>query len=181
MDTRSVATTNNLKSSRKNGHKKINQYIRHNQIGQGAFSKVYRCVSEIDGKDYAMKIINKKKQSRKINFNLKKHCNFVDNEVAILRKMNHENVFKLFEVIDDPNEDKLYIITEFVRNGTLEARVNQKPEPLQMSDIRKYFLGLIHAIEYCHNCVSVMHRDIKLENILLDENDQVKLADFGIS
>jgi serine/threonine protein kinase len=38
--------------------------------------------------------------------------------------MNHENVFKLYEVIDDPNEDKLYIITEFVRNGTLEARVN---------------------------------------------------------
>jgi hypothetical protein len=38
--------------------------------------------------------------------------------------MNHENVFKLYEVIDDPNEDKLYLITEFVRNGTLEARVN---------------------------------------------------------
>jgi serine/threonine protein kinase len=50
-----------------------------------------------------------------------------------------------------------------------------------MSDIRKYFLGLIHAIEYCHDCASVMHRDIKLENILIDENDQVKLADFGVS
>ena len=158
---------------------------------RGAFSKVYRCISETDGQEYAMKIINKKKQSRKINFNYKKPYNFVDNEVAILRNMvrmtqlipfqNHENVFQLFEIIDDPKEDKLYIITEFVRNGTLEGRVNKKPEPLQMLDIRKYFLGLIHAIEYCHDCASVMHRDIKLENILLDENDQVKLADFGVS
>ena len=90
-------------------------------------------------------------------------------------------MFQLYEIIDDPKEDKLYIITEFVRNGTLEGRVNKKPEPLQMCDIRKYFLGLIHAIEYCHDCASVMHRDIKLENILIDENDQVKLADFGVS
>lgn len=65
----------------------------------------------------------------------------------------------------------MYIITEFVRNGTLEVRINKNPEPLNMLDIRRYFMGLICAIEYCHECAFVMHRDIKLENILLDEHD----------
>jgi serine/threonine protein kinase len=65
----------------------------------------------------------------------------------------------------------MYIITEFVRNGTLEVRINKNSEPLHMTDVRKYFMGLIYAIEYCHECALVMHRDIKLENILLDEHD----------
>ncbi len=58
-----------------------------NNYNRGAFSKVYRCVSETDGLEYAMKIINKKKQGMKYHFNLKRPYNFVDNEVAILKKM----------------------------------------------------------------------------------------------
>jgi len=52
---------------------------------------------------------------------------------------------------------------------------------MTINDIRKYFRGLINAIDYCHNMAGVLHRDIKPENILIDENDEIKLADFGVS
>ena len=47
--------------------------------------------------------------------------------------------------------------------------------------MRKYFRQLIQALEYCHNVVKIIHRDIKPEKILIDENDDIKLADFGVS
>ena len=53
--------------------------------------------------------------------------------------------------------------------------------PLSEELIRKYFRQLILAVEYCHESAKIIHRDIKPDNILLDENDEVKLSDFGVS
>lgn len=85
----------------------------------------------------------------------------------------------LYEIIDDPDNDKLFIVTDLVKEGSLAQKLSKKS--LNESDIRNYFRGLIKAIDYCHNYASFIHRDIKPENILVGENDQVKLADFGVS
>lgn len=71
------------------------------------------------------------------------------------------------------------MITEFVKNGALKEKMSKKP--LNCDEIRKYFVSLISAIEYCHDYAMVLHRDIKAENILIDDSDQIKLADFGVS
>lgn len=85
----------------------------------------------------------------------------------------------LCEIIDDPNLDKLYIITELIRNGNLAERMAKAP--LKVDEARIYFRELISSVEYCHDFATVMHRDIKPENILIDENNHLKLADFGVS
>jgi [calcium/calmodulin-dependent protein kinase] kinase len=105
--------------------------------------------------------------------------------MAIMKKLDHPFILKLFEIIDDPNEKKLYLITEFVKNGNLVKRINNNPELFYTNSdyrpMRKYFRQLIQALDYCHNSVKIIHRDIKPENILIDENDDIKLADFGVS
>lgn len=85
----------------------------------------------------------------------------------------------LYEIIDDPNIKKIYIITDYIKNGNLADKISGK-DPLPIERARNYFRDLISAVEYCHS-VQILHRDIKPENILIDDDDSLKLADFGVS
>lgn len=77
---------------------------------------------------------------------------------------------RLYEIIDDPKHDKLYLVTEYVKNGTVLQKIQgTAAAKLTEDQIRKYFRQLISAIEYCHENAKIIHRDIKPENILLDE------------
>jgi serine/threonine protein kinase len=89
-------------------------------------------------------------------------------------------VLQLIEIIDDPNNEKLFIVTEIVKNGSLAEKMVKKP-PISVDLMRTYWRGLISALEYCHEVAMVLHRDIKPENILIAEKDVIKLADFGVS
>ena len=110
--------------------------------------------------------------------------NNVKMEMAIMQKINHPHVLKLYEIIDDPNAKKLYLITELAGKGNLERRVRKDPsfatDP-NYPPMRKYFRQLVQGLEYCHHVLNIVHRDIKPENILIDSNDHIKLADFGVS
>jgi len=100
--------------------------------------------------------------------------------MAIMKKLDHPNVLRLFEIIDNPQESKLYLITEFVKNGSLANRLKSKPK-LSEEQMRKIFRQLITAVEYCHYVPNIIHRDIKPDNILIDEEENIKLGDFGVS
>eukprot|EP00347_Sterkiella_histriomuscorum_P020907 403336004 len=173
-------TTNSVISTRKNGKKKINQYVLQKELGSGNFAKVYECINEDDQKSYAMKIIKKNKLKRQFQFSKKKAETFLETEMAILKKLDHPNVLALYEIINDQTTDKLYFVTEIVLGGSLGHKINGK-KPIPEEDIWSYFRDLISALEYCHECAQIIHRDIKPENILVDENNKVRLADFGVS
>jgi calcium/calmodulin-dependent protein kinase kinase 2 len=132
---------------------------------------------------FAAKIINRLKLKKK---NISKTQNAFSNiqqEMAIMKKLDHPHLVKLYEIIDDQKEKNLYLITELMKNGNLEEKVKQNKDWFLDSEndtVRKYFRQLIQALEYCHEVVRVIHRDIKPENILIDENDDIKLADFGV-
>jgi [calcium/calmodulin-dependent protein kinase] kinase len=66
-----------------------------------------------------MKIMNKKKLKRIFISKNKVAYNAVETEMGILKKLDHPNIVRLYEIIDDPDDDKLYIITELVKNGSL--------------------------------------------------------------
>jgi [calcium/calmodulin-dependent protein kinase] kinase len=100
--------------------------------------------------------------------------------MAIMKKLDHPNVLRLFEIIDNPQESKLYLITEFVKNCSLANRLKSKPK-LSEEQMRKIFRQLITAVEYCHYVPNIIHRDIKPDNILIDEEENIKLGDFGVS
>ncbi len=114
--------------------------------------------------------------------------------------MDHPNIVKLFEVIDDPNNDNLYLTMEFIKKGSVLSKAYWKHEMktqgnslreddsenlrnLRLSEdkAKKYFRHLILALDYLHNTVGIIHRDIKPENLLISEDDILKVSDFGIS
>ena len=94
-----------------------------------------------------------------------------------MKQLDHPNVVKLFEVID--TEDTLFLVLEYAAGGEVfdflveHGRMKEKVA-------REKFRQIVSAIEYCHS-LGIVHRDLKAENLLLDADMNVKIADFGTS
>lgn len=93
-------------------------------------------------------------------------------ELKVLQRLQHPNIIWLHEVINDPKKDKIYLVTEWQKRGSLTP--NGK-------DMRLYFIDMLKALSYCHVIAKVVHRDIKPDNIMLNHNDEAVLIDFGVS
>ncbi|PWA22808.1 hypothetical protein CCH79_00002194, partial [Gambusia affinis] len=93
-------------------------------------------------------------------------------EIAILKKLDHVNIVKLVEVLDDPSEDNLYMGIPVMEVPT--------ETPFSEEQARQYFRDIILGIEYLHY-QKIVHRDIKPSNLLLGDDGHVKIADFGVS
>ncbi|KAI8071786.1 kinase-like domain-containing protein [Gongronella butleri] len=105
----------------------------------------------------------------------------VRGEVAILKKLNHPNVVKLHEVLDDPNDDSIYMVFEMAHKGVLmDVSLDHVATPYSSERARHYFREMILGIEYLHNN-DIAHRDIKPDNLLLSKDDVLKIVDFGVS
>lgn len=98
-----------------------------------------------------------------------------------MKKLDHPNVVRMIEVLEEVEQDTLNIILEYVKNGSLMDLLKKTTVPLPMNKLRKYFRDIILGIEYCHKSAQIIHRDIKPENLLVDINDRVKISDFGVS
>uniref|UniRef100_A0A674P4I2 calcium/calmodulin-dependent protein kinase n=1 Tax=Takifugu rubripes TaxID=31033 RepID=A0A674P4I2_TAKRU len=167
----------------------LNQYKLKCEIGKGSYGVVKLAYNEDDDKYYAMKVLSKKK--------LMKQCGFprrppprgpkatqgeqpkilgplekVYQEIAILKKLDHVNIVKLVEVLDDPAEDNLHLGIPVMEVPT--------DEPFSEEEARVYLRDVILGIEYLHY-QKIIHRDIKPSNLLLDDDGHVKIADFGVS
>ena len=192
-----------IKTENEEGDKFYNGYKLLDYLGEGAFSKVK--LVEKNNQKYAMKVINRKKlmsQKKGFGFKLNDDKVTIDNsledamrEIAILKKCNHKNVIKLYEILHDNKKNKLYLILEYVQNGTIMI-YNEDEDTFQINEhfyknndpnsdytedeIRKIIRQIILGIDYLHNN-GVIHRDIKPDNILLNENNKVKITDFNLS
>ncbi|MCJ1416280.1 hypothetical protein MMC32_002615 [Xylographa parallela] len=102
-------------------------------------------------------------------------------EIAIMKKLNHNNLVSLIEVLDDPREDSLYMVLEMCKKGVvMKVDIHTKADPYDSESCRCWFRDLILGIEYLH-AQGVVHRDIKPDNLLLTEEDVLKIVDFGVS
>lgn len=102
-------------------------------------------------------------------------------EIAIMKKLNHPNLVSLIEVLDDPEEDSLYMVLEMCKKGVvMRVGLDTAAEPYSEEVCRYWFRDLILGIEYLH-AQGVVHRDIKPDNLLLTEDDVLKIVDFGVS
>ena len=102
-------------------------------------------------------------------------------EIAILKQVDHPHIIRLFEVLDDPNIDMLYMVFELCAKGPLmRIELDKTVSALGEDDARRYFIQLFLGIEYLHSR-NIAHRDIKPENLLLTDVGQLKIADFGVS
>ena len=105
----------------------------------------------------------------------------IKEEIAIMKKLDHQNLVSLIEVLDDPSEDSLYMVLEYCKKGVvMNVGVDDRADPYDDDDCRCWFRDLILGIEYLH-AQGVVHRDIKPDNLLLTEDDVLKIVDFGVS
>ena len=160
----------------KNRNDKLSKYEIGQTIGKGAYAKVKIVTNLINQEKYAMKIYDKDK----LNDNSKKKC--VYREIEILKRINHKNIAKLIEVITTHNH--ILIVQELVNGISLrdyynrEIR-NQKGISEHKSTIfKKIFKQIFDAMNYLHKN-HMAHRDIKLENILMTKEYEIKIIDFG--
>jgi tRNA A-37 threonylcarbamoyl transferase component Bud32 len=140
-------------------------------LGRGAFGKVSLGMHKITNQLVAIKSINKEfleeERSRRK----------VAKEVSILKKLQHPNIINLYETFE--TEKHFLLVTELCPGGDLLNYVRRRRKLTE--DVAKYFFKqLVEACIYCHK-KGVVHRDIKLDNILLDQKGFLKLGDFGVS
>ncbi len=162
------------------GHKYINQYMLLDKLGRGNYAVVKLCFDTRLYKKVAMKIMNKARLKKLCLGKDKTAYKLVENEVAIMKKVCHPNIVQLYEIIDDPKSNKLYLVMQYIGGGTLLQRIKQGGK-LSADKCWNHFRELVAGLDYCHNVAGIVHRDIKPENLLLDENDMLYISDFGIS
>ncbi|XP_078505934.1 serine/threonine-protein kinase MARK1 isoform X2 [Lissotriton helveticus] len=139
-------------------------------IGKGNFAKVKLARHVLTGREVAVKIIDKTQLNPT---SLQK----LFREVRIMKILNHPNIVKLFEVIE--TEKTLYLIMEYASGGEVfdylvaHGRMKEK-------EARAKFRQIVSAVQYCHQ-KCIVHRDLKAENLLLDADMNIKIADFGFS
>ncbi|ETW09048.1 CAMKK/CAMKK-META protein kinase [Aphanomyces invadans] len=158
-----------------NGETVVNKYVIKGELGKGSFGTVKLCANEEDGLLYAVKIMHKTFVQRMAN----REDSLQDalrREVAIMKKLDHRNVVRLVEVIDDPSSQKVYLVQEYVEKGNLAEVAGGAPLAEEVA--RKYLRDLLCGLQYLH-FHKVVHRDIKPENILVTSDDVAKIADFG--
>jgi serine/threonine protein kinase len=97
----------------------INNYKVKKSIGSGVFSEVKLCKDVNTGKEYAIKIINKKKLMKEKIGKTKFAFDLIKEEMKVLQSLNHPNILWLNEIIDDPDNDFVYLITNFCSKGSL--------------------------------------------------------------
>ena len=107
----------------------------------------------------------------------------IKEEIAIMKKLNHPNLVQLIEVLDDPSEDSLYMVMEMCKKGVvqrIDLDLQSRADPYPEETCRLYFRDLILGIEYLHS-QGIVHRDIKPDNCLINQDDVLKVVDFGVS
>ena len=140
-------------------------------IGQGAFGKVNLGLNILTGRIVAVKSFNKN-NSELTGDNMKK----IKYETDLMKKLNHPNITKILEMFED--EKFFLIIMEYINGGNLFSFV-KKRRKLSEKTAKFLFRQIILGIKYIHE-QNIVHRDIKLENLLIDLNNNVKICDFGI-
>ncbi|XP_048368583.1 serine/threonine-protein kinase SIK2 isoform X2 [Sphaerodactylus townsendi] len=137
-------------------------------LGKGNFAVVKLGRHRITRSEVAIKIIDK---SQLDSVNLEK----IYREVQIMKMLDHPHIIKLYQVME--TKSMLYLVTEFAKNGEIFDYLANHGR-LSESEARRKFWQILSAVEYCHSR-KIVHRDLKAENLLLDNNMNIKIADFG--
>jgi serine/threonine protein kinase len=158
-------------SGQKQKPRRIGKYEIGESLGEGTFGKVKRAVNVQTGEAVAIKVLDKGKiQKQNMGSQVKK-------EISIMKLIAHRTVVRLKEVL--ASKTKIFIVLELVTGGELFDKIVDagKFEP---ETARFYFQQLVVGTMFCHQN-GVCHRDLKPENLLLDEFQNLKISDFGLS
>jgi [calcium/calmodulin-dependent protein kinase] kinase len=167
-----------------NSRTMINNYIILESLGAGSYAEVKLCKEKASGKLFAMKFINRDIMKHD-KLGKQNKLDDIKREIAIMKKLNHPNVLRLYEVMDDPKMNKLFLVLEYMKHGDLLSHQKKKNPQNQLaimndSDLHCILLQILLGLAYLHE-QKIVHGDIKPQNLLVGDQDVVKIADFGIS
>ncbi|KAM4743640.1 serine/threonine-protein kinase BRSK2-like isoform 9-T10 [Anableps anableps] len=148
----------------------VGPYRLEKTLGKGQTGLVKLGLHCVTGQKVAIKIVNREKLSESVLMK-------VEREIAILKLIEHPHVLKLHDVYE--NKKYLYLVLEHVSGGELFDYLVKKGR-LTPKEARKFFRQIISALDFCHSH-SICHRDLKPENLLLDEKNNIRIADFGMA
>ena len=152
--------------------KQIGNYRLGEEIGSGAFGKVILGLHIITGEKVAIKILDKIILSQ-----TPEDYELVKQELSILKIVKHKHIVQLYEILETPQH--IFIIMEYCEGQDIMDYILTRGR-LSEKESLKYFQQLINALFYLHS-QNITHRDIKIDNLLLDRNLDLKLIDFGLS
>ncbi|XP_055792777.1 hormonally up-regulated neu tumor-associated kinase homolog A-like [Salvelinus fontinalis] len=152
--------------------KRVGNYLIGRKLGEGSFAKVREGLHAMTGEKVAVKVIDKRKAKKDsyVTKNLRR-------EGHIQQMIRHPNITQLLDILE--TENSYYLVMELCPGGNLMNRIYDKKK-LDERETQKYVRQLVMAVEHLHRA-GVVHRDLKIENLLLDEQDNIKLIDFGLS
>lgn len=142
----------------------VNQYVFLKNLGGGTSGEVNLARSGTDEKLYAVKILSKSSQKKRVSIGKRgsrirlSQMDGLFREVAIMKKLDHPNIVNLWEVINDPGIDRLYLVFEYIPNGSV-TRILESQSKLSEEQTKRYMRDIVSAIQYCHN-MGIVHGDL---------------------
>ena len=148
----------------------VDKYEVHEKVGSGAFANVHLCKDKGSGEEWAMKIIDKKNLDQK-------WVKQIRDEVAIMQAIDHPNVIKCQDFLEDPSY--YFIVMQLCNKGDLMKHMEESKIKNFTEDQALYFLFQIGLGFYELHKYQIMHRDFKLANLLMHDNFLL-IGDFGL-
>jgi serine/threonine protein kinase len=152
---------------------KAYKIIYETELGSGAFGQVFPAVRKADGQELVVKVMLRKKLTPETIIG-------VESEVSVLRELDHPNIVRLYDFIQD--RLGFYLFLERINGGELFDRLVKK-ETYTEAEARRLCKGILLGLEHCHRR-NIVHRDIKPQNLLLlseSDDSDVKIVDFGFA
>lgn len=146
------------------------QLVFNEKIASGAFGLLYR--GSYCGQEVAIKVLKSNAAEGSGAETLREFAQ----ELNILRRVHHKNIIQLIGALT--KQKTMCLVTEFMHGGNLLQYVQE--HALKLPELIRYSLGVAMGLDYLHK-INIIHRDIKTANLLLDENNAVKIADFGVA
>ncbi|CCD73559.1 Protein kinase domain-containing protein [Caenorhabditis elegans] len=144
-------------------------YKRIDKLGEGSYATVYKCESKLDGSIVALKEI-------KLQFQEGLPFTAI-REASLLRNLRHANIVSLHDIFYQHHQ--LTFVFEYMKMD-LSKYLEQNVYGLDSIDIKLLLFQLLRGLDFCHR-KKILHRDLKPQNLLLDEDGVLKLADFGLA
>ena len=140
-------------------------------LGEGSYGKVYKATSVLSSANVAIKCYERAKIKSETA------CRRIMQEIEILKYTFHPHIIKLYEIFE--NQKYIFVVIEYIDSGDL-LNYLKRNGVFEESDFLAIFKQIVRALHYLH-FNGILHRDIKLDNILIDSNGQIKICDFGVS
>lgn len=189
IETATLVRTRTAAVAGRSSYEVINEkYVLYDyELGKGSYSRVHLCYNVKDRRFYAAKVLDKVRLRRRqlgSDYDLYK----MDQEITIMKQLQHRNIIGLREVIRDPNVRYVFLIMELAAGKeVLSMRDNGDVVPLAdgrtdypEATVQHLVRGVLNALRYAHY-LGIAHRDVKPSNVLTMADNTVKLCDFGVS